>query len=130
MARDARMLRMVGERGHTQPSGSLGAWAPRAEEGRCISGVPLFILAVALTLLVTHLSGAPTRAAIEASRQLPSRAIVVHTGDTLWSVARAHPVPGLDIRDTVQWIRERNGLGDSSLTSGQVIEVVDGSRIP
>jgi len=51
------------------------------------------------------------------------RAAAVHVanGDTLWSLARAHPVPGLSTAQTVDLIRAINGRTDAAIQAGEVL---------
>jgi Tfp pilus assembly protein FimV len=46
------------------------------------------------------------------------RSVVVHAGDTLWSIA-ARQVPGSDRRATVEAIRQLNGLHGTRIEVGQ-----------
>jgi LysM domain len=43
--------------------------------------------------------------------------------DTLWSIARANPLPGASTAATVEAIAEANGLSGSSITPGMVLRV-------
>lgn len=55
---------------------------------------------------------------------------VDHTG-TLWEIAAEHPVEGLSTAETVDVIREENGLSSSTLHAGQtlVVPANAGSRL-
>jgi len=58
-------------------------------------------------------------AAFGGPEPLPSRHVVVHSGDTLWSIARA-AAPEADPRATIEALRDINGLaGDAPLVPGQ-----------
>lgn len=48
---------------------------------------------------------------------------IVVTGDTLWGIASAHSVPGVDLRDSVIEIAELNRLDSERLELGQRILV-------
>ncbi len=66
--------------------------------------------------------------AISMSRQpLPevssTSRITVSSGQTLWTIARTHPVAGLDTAQTVEVIRRLNNLNDSSIAPGDVLDV-------
>lgn len=52
-----------------------------------------------------------------------SVAITVHSGDTLWSLAREYGPEGVDIRETIDWIQRENGLSSPVLRPGQRIVV-------
>ncbi len=48
--------------------------------------------------------------------------ITVASGDTLWDIAGRLPIQG-DRRDTVERIRQLNGLGARSIYAGEVLRV-------
>lgn len=50
--------------------------------------------------------------------------VVVHSADTLWSIATAHFAG--DPREGIYRIRERNGLSSSTIRPGQVLLVPAG----
>lgn len=74
--------------------------------------VPL--LAVALSWLYRVAATTEPAAAVE---------WVVQPGDTLWSIAEAHALPGEDIRAALWEIRQLNGLESSHIVPGQVIRI-------
>jgi len=74
--------------------------------------VPL--LAVALSWLYRVAATTEPAAAVE---------WVVRPGDTLWSIAEAHTLPGEDVRAALWEIRQFNGLEGSHIVPGQVIRI-------
>lgn len=50
-------------------------------------------------------------------------AVQVEQGDTLWEIARAYPVQGETVRETVDTIRALNGVDSSNLQPGAVLTV-------
>lgn len=66
----------------------------------------------------------PLRAAISGERtvRVASETYVVHSGDTLWSIAR-RVAPSEDPRAIVDAIAEANGLGSGELHPGQALVV-------
>ena len=52
---------------------------------------------------------------------------VVVTGDTLWDIAAVYTPAGADVRHTVADIRAANGLADSVIYPGQVLQVPVGA---
>lgn len=54
---------------------------------------------------------------------VPTRTVKISTGDTLWTLAARNPVPGLATAETVDLIREANGLDGSEIRAGQLISV-------
>ena len=77
-----------------------------------------------LTLLVTAVAVAlmalvPMGQAAFGRPETPHAVVIVHPGDTLWSVARA-VAPTADPRDVIEQVRALNGLSDDdTLASGQ-----------
>ncbi|NCO40035.1 MAG: peptidoglycan-binding protein LysM [Armatimonadetes bacterium CG_4_10_14_3_um_filter_66_18] len=53
----------------------------------------------------------------------PHVTVTVHTGDTLWGIARKHTDPSRDVRSTLFAIQELNSLSGSLIQPGQVIRV-------
>lgn len=49
--------------------------------------------------------------------------VKVSAGDTVWSLAVDHPMPGLTTRQTAEMIAECNGLDDHVLLVGQLVRV-------
>ena len=79
------------------------------------------LVVVALALLVVLLPGA-WRAVATAQVEGPTTvAVTVHPGDTLWGIASAVD-PGADPRALIAEIREVNGLTQSGLIPGQVLQ--------
>ena len=52
---------------------------------------------------------------------------LVVTGDTLWDIAATYTPAGEDVRHTVLDIRRANGLQDSVIFPGQVLEIPVGA---
>lgn len=49
--------------------------------------------------------------------------VTVIEGTSLWSIASAHPVPGLGVAETVELIRTANNLHSSVVYVGQTLQV-------
>lgn len=49
--------------------------------------------------------------------------VAVERGDTLWSIASAHPIDGMSQVDTVEVLKSWNGLEQASLQPGMVLSV-------
>ncbi len=82
--------------------------------------IPAWLVVLGTSLLLT--------AAIVSSRQpLPeistSVSLTVKPGQTLWGIAREHPVPGLSTAQTVDLICALNGLDRTTITPGDVLHV-------
>lgn len=70
-------------------------------------------LCVALLPVIT--SGAPVVPQTTAVRVAPN--------DTLWDLAKAHPLEGSTTAETVSVIRQLNGLEGSMIAAGEVLKV-------
>lgn len=73
------------------------------------------IATLCVALLPVFNSGAPTIPQTIAVRVAPN--------DTLWDLAKAHPLEGSTTAETVSVIRELNGLEGSMITAGEVLKV-------
>ncbi len=88
--------------------------------GRPLGAVEIAVLvAIALLLLVGTLVDRQGTAA----PQTPTRKVQVSAGQTLWSIAQAHPMPGYSTAQTADHIAATNGLSGDALAIGQTIEV-------
>lgn len=54
--------------------------------------------------------------------------LTVGEGTSLWSIASAHPVPGLSVAETVELIRTANNLHSSVVYVGQTLQVPASQR--
>ncbi len=54
--------------------------------------------------------------------------VKVEAGQTLWQLARAHPVEGFTTAQTVELIAEKNDLESGSLQAGTTLLVPSGTR--
>jgi len=82
----------------------------------------------ALAVMVVALAATATLSApLAGQRDLPTQTHRVEPGDTLWSIAASHPVPGLDTAHTVDLISDINGLENPSLLAGSAILVPSGA---
>lgn len=59
----------------------------------------------------------------EAVAGIHTETIEVVSGDSLWNIAAERPVEGLTTQETVDFIRDANGLDVSMLTAGMELEV-------
>ena len=81
------------------------------------------LLVIAVLLVVGALSVRPTAPSAEATR-----VVQVETGDTLWSIAKAHPRDGLTTAQTAEAIAVTNALSSSTLSAGQTLIVPVGTE--
>jgi|GEM_PF-1433684 len=104
-----------------------------AVRGHWMVTIVLAIVAVGLfgtgytgvSAVVERVSGAPRWLSSEARHDEPFdfREVVVRPGDTLWAIARNYGPAGVDIRQTVDWIRRNNQLSSATVYPGQVLKV-------
>lgn len=81
--------------------------------------------ACVLAVLAALFGGLASRqAAFDAALASQSRIeVAVERGDTLWSIASAHPIDGMSQVDTVEVLKSWNGLEQASLQPGMVLSV-------
>jgi LysM repeat protein len=60
---------------------------------------------------------------IKPKAEPPHVTVTVHTGDTLWGIARKHTDPSDDVRSTLHAIKELNHLTGSLIQPGQALRV-------
>ena len=81
-------------------------------------------LVIAVLSLTWRLSDVMTTSRVQhALQDVSYQTIVVHSGDTLWSIAEAHAVHGCTTEELVTHIREINNIQDSCLGVGTRLEV-------
>lgn len=110
IAADATVVRVRSERSRTAPRYRRGRGASRGER--------LVLLALALALLLCALA---SRA--EAPSTVPSTRVRVEQGDTLWAIAKQHPVSGLSTEQTADLIARLNSLDAPALVAGSELKV-------
>lgn len=76
---------------------------------------------VTLTVVLT-VFGATSAATGEAGRPVPTRTVVVDSGDTLWGIAAEAAAPG-EVREMVHRIQELNAMSGSGVAIGQELAV-------
>jgi len=101
---------------------------PRYGQGRhrvpslvALEWVSVALVGLALVATLVWLAAEPTPA------EVPTRSLRVEAGDSLWSIAAAHRVEGLTTEQTVELIRNTNGMTGSMLQTGQLLRVPDPS---
>lgn len=67
--------------------------------------------------------GLPTARELAAVQPAAASSVRVAPSDTLWSIAKAHRVPGMTTAETVERIMRLNGLTDATLQAGVLIAV-------
>ncbi len=82
--------------------------------------MPIITLA-ALSLMVT----VPALSSMHLYAATPQHfaTVIVHRGDTLWSIASAHTGSANDVQDTIDRISAVNHLSGASLAPGQRLRV-------
>lgn len=107
---------------HKNIRGSVSApgAARRATSRRGSSLIELAVFGI----LLLALAFAGYRAVTPAAAEFPgTEAHKVSASQTLWEIASAHRIDGMSTAETVEVIKSLNGLTDSSLRVGQVVEV-------
>ena len=83
-------------------------------------GWAVIALAIALVLGAAYVAGT-----VRSGGQVyvPTESVVVHHGDTLWSIASDRTVPGGDVRSTLAMIESLNQLEGVGLVAGDQLWV-------
>lgn len=82
--------------------------------------ISMILVASALSTYVSNARYASVQQLIEGAQ---TETICVTSGDTLWTVAAEHEVPGTNTADVVEWIKTHNELDSSMLKPGQRLVV-------
>jgi hypothetical protein len=90
-----------------------------AARPQSLSGLEIGLLLVIAALLFIGVAFSHPRVPAVGA----SHTVRVQKGETLWSIAQDHPLPGLTTAQTAQAIADANGLPHSTLSAGQTIAV-------
>ena len=118
------------QREHTRHTAATAPRRLRAVPGgapaRCsstrtcrLSGIEIAVLIAIVIALVAGVLMSGSRA----QRMVSQERIRIEHGDTLWSIARNHPVAGQTTAQTADTIADLNGLRSASVQPGQSILV-------
>jgi Tfp pilus assembly protein FimV len=77
----------------------------------------VLVVAIVAVVAAVALSGDPT------PRSLSTTQVKARQGDTLWSLASAHPVAGLSTAQTTALIAELNDVRANALPAGSTLRV-------
>jgi len=94
--------------------------APRTAGLLTRRGWAVVTLALGLVLGAAYLAG---MAMSNEAVYVPTDSVVVHQGDTLWSIAEQRTTPGGDVRQTVALIKSLNQLKGVGLVAGDQLWV-------
>jgi hypothetical protein len=90
-------------------NGASGRWVPILEIAA--------VIAIAIALIAaTVISSRP-----HDPQPLKRTRAFVEKGDTLWSLAQMHPIPGQTTEQTARLIAELNSTGSSGVSEGMVV---------
>ena len=111
--------------GPSVPASHNSAPVVRPRCPRCVLVLAIIVLIGALAAGASALNGlSRQQAAFESAMASDARIVVdVESGDTLWSIASAHPADGVSVDETVSILRSWNGLTESLLQPGMSLEV-------
>jgi hypothetical protein len=116
----------VGRAGAGQRAGYGGSSAAGRAAGRWLTRrgrVAAWLLAAALAVAAYGIGAAAGGGGAESVSYVPTREVVVHQGDSLWSIAEGLTPPGGDVRQVVALLQELNGLRSPSIRGGDVLLV-------
>ena len=86
---------------------------------RILGPLELLVIAAAIAVVLAGALYHPTHAGLGTG----STGVRVERGDTLWSIAQAHPVKGLTTAQTADIIASSNSLDGSPLATGRTLVV-------
>ena len=86
---------------------------------RGLTNLEVAVLILILIALVGGVIATGTHPPVAASRQQ----VRAEHGDTLWSIARSHPIPGQTTAQTADSIAQLNGLRSAHVQAGQTLSV-------
>ena len=94
---------------------------PRARRyGGSVSLVEIVIVGAVLVLLIV---GASVGADGSRTHVVAVHTVRVEAGQTLWSIARSNPLPGLTTQQTAELIARTNGLDDGRVAARTSIRI-------
>lgn len=92
----------------------------RARHRRAAIERTALVIVLTLGVLATLAISASAKAV---RTEVPTRTVVVQSGDTLWGLAKANPLPGKRTAETVREIQTLNGLDGAEVAAGQAVRV-------
>jgi hypothetical protein len=117
--RSARRTR--GER-HARNSRG-GIYSARRPDTRPTRGLSGLELAIIVALVAAVIAAAVLSGASAGGQPTRTSTIKVGAGESLWSIATAHPVQGMTTQQNVDAIRRANHLRGSTVAEGSVLRV-------
>lgn len=78
----------------------------------------VLVLLVIMMLLLAVVLSSP-----RATQEMRTDTITVSAGDTLWSIAKSHPVPGMTTGETASLLTRMNDLERSDIRPGDALKV-------
>ena len=101
---------------------SRSARAGRRVSSRQARGLSWLEIAALIVIVIALIYG--VMAGVSRPAAVTSQArIHVDSGDTLWAIAQAHPVPGQSTAQVAETIAQLNGLDGSQVAAGQSLMV-------
>ncbi|WP_102337458.1 LysM peptidoglycan-binding domain-containing protein [Collinsella provencensis] len=101
---------------------------PHAVASSFLLSAKMFAVAIALTLIcilgiacgISYARFATQNAVLEETAQME---VKIQPGESLWNLAETHPINGLNTSETVEVIKNWNGLSSSMLHPGESLVV-------
>jgi predicted nucleic acid-binding protein len=101
---------------------------PRSRESWTLL-VASIITILALLFASLKLEQANARRVFRRLDTVPTQTITVNAGDSLWTIASAHPVDGVSTPELVSWLMDENDLASAVLALGQSLTVPETSDL-
>jgi LysM repeat protein len=84
-----------------------------------------FLFVVCSFAMVSAIESNSSNYASSVTAGIATTDLTVSPGDSLSQIADEHPIDGLSIEQTVDWLKEENGLSTSTLLVGQHLVVAE-----
>lgn len=90
--------------------------------GRLVLSALVFVAVLVIAAVAfVGLGGSAAFASLDGGREVVT--VTVQPGDTVWSYAEKYHPQGMDVRDYVLAVQERNGLSGGRLSAGETLEL-------
>lgn len=103
--------------------GAAGTRSPRMDVRRASLALAAIVITVLIALGTSTVDSLREASANKAIDDAPKELVCVTSGDSLWSIAQAHPVRGASTKSVVSWIMAHNDLSTPALDVGDVLTV-------
>ena len=97
--------------------------ARRTQTARRDRGVGRKVLEICALVVIAALLVCAPLISRSRAQSFETGTVLVEQGDTLWTIAREHPVPGLSTAQAVEVIAQINALESAQIPAGMAVRV-------